>query len=149
MNPDALPAITATGQPKRPFTLTILSALLILRALLVISLTGFLIYGTAISPASTNAAQLELLLLEVLLLVTGLVMFVAAIGLWRLAPWAWPVNMVIMGFTLIVGLWQHYNHDYPLINHLGMLLNITIVFYLVQGDIRSLFVDTDAEKKPA
>jgi len=77
------------------------------------------------------------------LILTGLDVFllIAAIGMWLLKPWAWQWNMMVMGFLLVTGLWIHFTSASSLTNDITLLLNIMIVFYLVQSDIRELFID--------
>jgi hypothetical protein len=51
------------------------------------------------------------------------------------------MNMILMGFFLIGGIWLHFTQsDNRLINDLGMALNIVTVFYLIQGEVRHLFI---------
>lgn len=76
-------------------------------------------------------------------------MIVSAVGLWRLRPWAWRLTMIMVGMLLIYGLWVEFSGDREMANAIGLLLNIFIVFYLVQGDIRGLFVENTAAGESA
>ena len=126
---------------KRPIILTIVCILLFLRVLLSAIFVTFLFLGIL------NSGGLDLLS-EVLgatfaLALAGLavLLLIAAIGLWLLRPWAWRLNMMLMGLLLVLGLWTHFTSASSLIGDLELLLNIMIVFYLVQNDVRELFVD--------
>lgn len=69
-----------------------------------------------------------------------LFLLITAVGLWLLKPWAWQWNMMVMGFLLVTGLWIHFTSASTLLNDLTLLLNIMIVFYLVNKDVRELFI---------
>jgi uncharacterized membrane protein (DUF2068 family) len=74
----------------------------------------------------------------------GIILFILATGLWLFRPWAWRLTMIVVGMLLIYGLWVEFSGGRSLSNGIGLLINIFIVFYLVQGDIRGLFVNEEA-----
>jgi hypothetical protein len=48
---------------------------------------------------------------------------------------------MIIGVLLVLDLWTHFTSASSLLGDLELLLNIMIVIYLVQNDVRELFVD--------
>ena len=69
------------------------------------------------------------------ILIVALLLFVVW-GLWRLKYWAWFSTMVLAGIALIFGIWQYWHGGTP---YVDLLINVLIVFYLNQHDLRQLF----------
>ena len=69
------------------------------------------------------------------ILIAALLLFVVW-GLWRLKYWAWFSTMVLAGIALIFGIWQYWHGGTP---YVDLLINVLIVFYLNQHDLRQLF----------
>jgi hypothetical protein len=99
-----------------------------------------MIYALMAGEASGTLQEIAEVLLAALLVGLIILLIVAAIGLWLLRPMAWALNMIVMGFLLVIGLWFHFSEQSGLTNDAGLLLNVLIVFYLVQPDVRALFV---------
>lgn len=75
-------------------------------------------------------------------LILAVVRPMTALGLWRLRHWGWTTAMVMTGLFLITDLLQYFT-DRP-DNHFAllyasMLVNVIIVFYLNQRNIRDIF----------
>ncbi|MFN2105141.1 MAG: hypothetical protein ACK2UJ_09725 [Candidatus Promineifilaceae bacterium] len=126
---------------KRPATLSILVILLFVRALLTDVLAFFLVLAVLGSGEVQSTIELLSFSLVLATLILSILMLIALWGLWTLKPWAWQMNMILMGFFLIGGIWLHFTQsDNRLINDLGLALNIVTVFYLIQGEVRHLFI---------
>ena len=128
------------AKPKRPLILTIVVLLLLARVVYMGAVVVFTLLLLLSSQSSGYSPSITEVLAGIALFGLTLFLLVAAIGLWQLRPKAWTLNMLIMGFLLIVGLWIHFSDQAGLLNDAGLLLNILIVFYLVQPDVRALFV---------
>jgi len=140
--------IVTTDTPvalKRPPVLTILTVLLFLRAFLLLTLSGLVLYGIWLQPDISTLTALAESALDIVVIAVSILLLVSAYGLWKLRPWAWRLNLLLMGFALVFGLWTQYNHRRELLNTLTMLLNIIIVFYLVMPDVRALFISKKQE----
>lgn len=127
---------------KRPIILKIVCILLFLRVAFIAILVTFLSLGITFFEKEEPLSQV--LGAGITLAVAGLGVFllIAAIGLWQLQPWAWRLNVMIMGFLLVSDLWTHFANASNLENDLSLLLNILIVFYLVYPEVRGLFSAT-------
>jgi len=125
---------------KRPVILTIVCFLLFARVILIAFIVPFLFLG--VSNMGSEGLLYQVLGAAYTLTLAGLDLFllITAVGLWLLKPWAWQWNMMVMGFLLVTGLWIHFTSASTLLNDLTLLLNIMIVFYLVNNDVRELFV---------
>jgi uncharacterized membrane protein (DUF2068 family) len=136
-----------TPQPhKRPFTLKMVCGLLLFRSLVLLPLVTvyFIPEEMQYFNLTVNAPLLEGVTkwVEVTALtVVGFLNLVSAVGLWLFKPWAWRLAMILVGLLLTVELWQQLDGNPQTGNPVGLLLNILIVFYLAQGDIRALFID--------
>ena len=129
---------------KRPLILTIVTLLLFVRVIFVAALTVFGFVGLMTTEIPMNILGAEQVLGVIFLFGITLLLLTAALGLWLLRPWAWQMNMIILGFYLIINLYTDNNKVGILGNDVTMLLNILIVFYLVQKDVRLLFVHKPA-----
>lgn len=61
----------------------------------------------------------------------------SVIGLWRFRTWGWSLALVLAGFVLAldIGWWLAGDPRYP-----GMFLNMIVVFYLNQRDVRAIYL---------
>ena len=65
------------------------------------------------------------------ILLLGVVDLIVGYGLWSLKSWAWMVALIVNIINLILNAVQF--------NILGAVINIIIILYLQQGDIKSRF----------
>ena len=126
---------------KRPIILTIVCTLLLLHVLLAAIFVTLLFLGISNSDGLVLLDEILGAAFALALAGLAILLLIAAIGLWLMRPWAWRLNMMLMGLLLILGLWSHFTSPSSLISDLELLLNIMIVFYLVQNDVRELFID--------
>jgi hypothetical protein len=61
----------------------------------------------------------------------------AAIGMWAGRRWGWYLTMLLLALSMSTEIWEFF-HGRP--DYLSMLLNVLIVFYLNQQEVRNLFV---------
>jgi hypothetical protein len=133
-------ATTSDGKRKRPLILTFVVLLLFTRTFPLAAILATILYALMVGEGSGTLQVITEVLLSALILGLIILLIVAAIGLWLLRPMAWALNMIVMGFLLIIGLWFHFSEQSDLTNDAGLLLNVLIVFYLVQPEVRALFV---------
>jgi hypothetical protein len=138
------------AKKKRPATLSILVILLGLRVLLLSGLSLAVVIGFLGSGQVQTTSDFLTFSTIFAALVLSILMLTALWGLWTLKPWAWQMNMILMGFLLIGGLWIHFTQsEGRFFNDLEMALNIVTVFYLIQGEVRALFIsDKSAPSSP-
>ncbi len=120
----------------RPFGILAITFLLTLQALglaLLLLLFAAIASGVLPLPASAGRESLPPYLALIELIPTA----GAAIGLWRGRRWAWYLTMLLLAATMSFDIWD-YLHGRP--SYLSMLLNVLMVFYLNQQEVRSLFV---------
>ena len=61
----------------------------------------------------------------------------SAIGLWRLRAWGWSLALIIAGVILLLDLgWWYVGEP----RYVGMFMNMIVVFYLNQRDVRTIFL---------
>jgi hypothetical protein len=131
---------------KRPATLTILALLLFMRVLLVLGLALLIGIGILFDGDVQFTADILALSVTLALLVVASITLAATWGLWSLKPWAWQLNMIIMGFLLLINIWGHFaSVENRIQTDVTLALNIITVFYLIQGDVRDLFAQQDGE----
>ncbi len=133
---------------KRPATLSILIILLSIRVLLLAVLSFFVVIG--VLGRGEVQSTIDFLSFSIILaaLILSILMLTALWGLWALKPWAWQLNMILIGFLLISGIWVHFTQsDNRLFSDLGMALNIVTVFYLIQSEVRDLFISDKSATK--
>lgn len=140
---------TQTSRPNKPFTLKALCVLLIFRSLTFLGFVGLLFFGMMESQDLGSLTGISVDVTLVLYLVIGVIFLVVAVGLWLLRPWAWQLTMITVGMLLIYGLWIQYSGQKSTANTIGLGVNIFIVFYLVQGEIRALFTREAATQEGA
>ena len=71
------------------------------------------------------------LILGVIVLFLALIDLIVGWGLWTLKSWAWMVALIVNIINLILNGVQ--------LNLLGAIINLIIIIYLQQGDIKSRF----------
>jgi hypothetical protein len=126
---------------KRPIILTIVCILLFLRVLLAANFLTLLFLGILNSDGLNLLSEVVGVTFALAEAGLAVLLLIAVIGLWLLRPWAWRLIMMIIGVLLVLDLWTHFTSASSLLGDLELLLNIMIVIYLVQNDVRELFVD--------
>ncbi len=135
------PSPTASSvPPRRPFALKAINVLLLLRG--ASYLIGFVVVLLAVRSGDETLTTTELAEGGVLALFMGALNLALAIGMWRLQPWAWRLTIITAGVLLIIDLWGYLSTDREFGRTVGLLLNVLIVFYLAQSDVRHLFAAT-------
>ena len=112
---------------ERPLGVTILAVLEIIVGLLGL-FSGFtlLTLGAMVPFIGAFAA-----LLGAVVLIIGIVDVIIGWGLWSLKSWAWMVALIVNIINLILNAIQ--------LAWLGAIINLIIILYLQQGDIKSRF----------
>jgi uncharacterized membrane protein (DUF2068 family) len=142
----SLPSASAPSPRKaRPFPLVALCFLLVVRSLLYAALAAVAVFGLAdgLEDSLTQAVDISAIVLYGV--VAAVLFLIAAVGLWQLRPWAWRLTMILSGVVLLLAIWQQFGGRPSVVNAVGMVLNILIVFYLVGEDVRALFVTPSHE----
>ena len=96
---------SSVDKPKRPLILTMVTLLLFLRVIFVAFLTGFGFWGLISAGVPLNFLGVQEVLKVLFLFGLTLLLLIAALGMWMLRPWAWQMNMIILGFYLIINLY--------------------------------------------
>ena len=139
----SFPAIPPPSEPKpapaprrRPFGLYVILILLSLQALLGVVVTGLLGLGLAFAAedASTALRTDIASILETfgIMLMTSVVM----VGLWRYRLWAWYGMMLLLAYWMATDAIAYFRSQ-P--DYFSMLLNVVLVFYLNQLEVKVLF----------
>lgn len=130
-------APTPAAPRKRPFTLKALNALLLLRgAFYVFSFFVLLMPSETVAETITPMTLIEE---GAVALFMGVLNLALAFGMWRLQPWAWRLTIITAGMLLIIDMWSFFGGERELLRTAGLLINVMIVFYLAQSDVRRLF----------
>lgn len=145
--PPVVPAVTA--KPDRPFALKVVCAVLFLNGLVLALVGGLLIYsltnpsGTLVDPREIDGllSGFGIMAKIVVTLVFAVGIIWVATMLWRLQPWAWRRAMLVMGLLLVLQIWTYLNHSETIFTTLGLALDVIAVYYLIQADVRRLFID--------
>lgn len=131
--------------PNRPFALKAINGLLLLRAALYLAGFGLILLEVrAGDPLLTQTDVVTGMAVSVGMAVLNLAL---AIGMWQLRPWAWRLTIITAGVLLVLDLWGYFSTDRTLQRTIALLINVVIVFYLAQPDVRRLFdaaLPTDA-----
>jgi uncharacterized membrane protein (DUF2068 family) len=134
LDPYSAPLAAPSGQARRPFGLKAIMFLLTFRLL------GQGVLMTLVV-AVHNSDALDLTWTELALFVSDgfqwLLMLITLIGLWRLRRWAWYLLMALFAFSMTVDIVLYFSGQPP---YLSMLLNVIMVFYVNQREVRQLFV---------
>lgn len=134
---------------ERPFALKVVCALLMFEGLLLLLVSigiAYQIYGpnTAVGIPQLFSGILGSLgvITEMLVLgIGGAVMVWVAVGLWRFSPWAWRWTMITIGVLLIINLWNYFGDSEGRASTFALIIDVAIVFYLVQPEVRRLYID--------
>jgi hypothetical protein len=111
----------------RPLGVTILAVLeIIVGALGLFGAIGLITLGAMIPWLGGFAV-----ILGVVVLFLALIDLIVGWGLWTLKSWAWMVALIVNIINLILNAVQF--------NLLGAIINLIIIIYLQQGDIKSRF----------
>ncbi|MDD1751977.1 MAG: hypothetical protein LUQ38_02665 [Methanotrichaceae archaeon] len=121
---------------KRPFGVSVIIFMILAYVLLLVLVVFFSL--------KTEATTASLWLVEkvsppqsyVVLLIIILFELAIALGLWRLQRWAWMVLMIWQGLLMAMDIWGRINGN-P--SHLSMIINIIIVFYINQREVKKAF----------
>ena len=134
---------------ERPFALKAVCALLMFEGLIllgVVILSFFLVFTkgetvTEVVPFMDLVNGVSALTELILIGVAGAVLVWVAQGLWRFNPWAWRWTMITMGVFLVINLWNYFRMNQAWTSTLSLVIDILIVFYLVQPEVRRLYID--------
>ena len=138
-----LPATPAPDQPglasaprRRPFGLYAILILLSLQALWGVLLIAFISLGFTVAAADMWAeiARSGWGLPESVILMLAVVIVV--VGLWRYRLWAWYGMMLLLAYWMATDAIGYFRGA-P--DYLSMVLNVVMVFYLNQREVRDLF----------
>ncbi len=119
---------------KRPFGLNAIIILQIVSGVISLALMVAFVTANDLVPAEATPLQAATTVLNLLSLVI-------AFGLWRLKRWAWVLNMVQVGLLLALYL-TGYLAGEP--SPAMLALNVSIVFYLNQPNVKAIFERKDA-----
>ncbi len=112
---------------ERPLGVTILAVLeIIVGALGLFGAVSLIMVGAMIPWLGAFA-----MILGVVVLFLALIDLIVGWGLWSLKSWAWMVALIVNIINLILNAVQF--------NWLGAIINLIIIIYLQQGDIKSRF----------
>ena len=134
LDPYSAPLAAPSGQASRPFGLKAIMFLLLFRLLG----QGVLM---ALAVVAHNSGDLDLTRIEMALLAFDgfqwILMLITLFGLWRLRRWAWYLLMTIFALSMTVDILLYFLGE-P--SYSSMLLNVVMVFYVNQREVRQLFV---------
>ena len=80
--------------------------------------------------------------------VVGAALVGVSIGLWRLHAWNWRRAMIVVGIVLVFNLWSYFRGNHTVITTVALLVDILVVFYLIQPEVRRLFIDQPKDDLP-
>ncbi len=115
---------------RRPLGITIIAILLFIGAILGI-VTGLMSLG--VFGASSNAPA------GVVTLVLAVIQFIVALGLWRLAKWAWSVAVIVVVLRVAAEIWALVAGAGLAAVIVSLVINVIILLYLMSGGVRSAF----------
>ncbi len=136
-SPNDQPADRTPNSRRRPFGLKAIIFLLILRVVLSFVL-GLLI--VVIAPqldriaidSPVDLTIRDFIIQGINLAVTPVIIY----GLWRFRGWAWNGIMIVLALSMAIDL-IYFVAIRP--NYISMLLNVLMVFYLNQQEVKALF----------
>lgn len=134
--PGTAPARLRAPKRRRPFGLYMILILLTLQALIGVFVTSMFGVGLLLFPSETWS-DLDIHIFEILEpLALLLITLVVVIGLWRYRAWGWYGMMLLLAYWMASDAVGYFtgNPDYG-----SMLLNVAMVFYLNQREVRELF----------
>jgi uncharacterized membrane protein (DUF2068 family) len=119
---------------RRPLGITIIAILLFIQAILEIIGGFFSFFGSIIHNPLSG------LLVGWIPLVTGVLLFVLAWGLWTLRPWAYWVTLIFEIVTIVLHiLGFSQTHSVIAIVSGGIISIIIVIYLLVDGNVRRAF----------
>ncbi len=152
-SPDAEP--TAEGGTRlhgRPFGIVVLAVLFVLRAVILLiafagpSLPEFGPIGRILTmPAETAAAVRDTPALGALLIGIVTLLILSAILLWTGRRAGWLIGILTTGFFLVIDLYQATRGE---LNTVWTTLDVVVVFYLNQSDVRDHFSANETRPLP-
>jgi uncharacterized membrane protein (DUF2068 family) len=116
---------------ERPLGVTIIVILEVLGALAYLFLGAMAVLAGAYASSIFPGLGAFAVALGAIVLIFGLLYLLLAWGLWTLKSWAWMAAVILNLIGLILGILQF--------NWIGVIINLIIVIYLQQGDIKSRF----------
>jgi hypothetical protein len=131
----AAPA-SAPAPRRRPFGLYAILILMSVQALLGVTIFSLLGVGFALATADIWRAFSSDLWSLVEPLIVMLAVVVVVVGLWRYQPWAWYGMMLLLAYWLASDLIAYY---LGAASFVSMVINVAMVFYLNQREVRDLF----------
>jgi uncharacterized membrane protein (DUF2068 family) len=72
-----------------------------------------------------------------LTLILGIASLVLAYGMWNLLEWAWMGTLIVQGLSVALGILNLVTGGAP--SYIGIIINIAIIAYLMQPQIKSVF----------
>jgi len=128
---------------RRPFGLYMILILLAVQALLGVLRAAIVGIGAVVDPAEfwslVTPNMLDVIVPTGVLLITLVVM----IGLWRYRSWGWYGMMMLLAYHMATDAYAYFTGSQE---PLPMLLNVVMVFYLNQREVRVLFEEPIAGK---
>jgi hypothetical protein len=145
--------VTDAGPTSQPTAGTRVEAplplgLWVVAVLLVVGGAGFILAVTGLGPPFLAGGLVGIKDSQVgqgALVITGVVMVLAAVGLILRVQSAWGLTMLIVGLGLIVNLIAYFSGD-P--NFLRMAIFVLMAFYLNGRPVREVFLGLDAGRPP-
>lgn len=130
---------------KRPFGLYMILILLTLQGALGALLALLFGLSLALSPGEFFDTVLPLFVDIVVPLALLLITLVVAIGLWRYKTWGWYGMMLLLAYWMATDAIGYFGGT-P--DYVSMVLNVAMVFYLNQREVRDLFAARTATVQP-
>lgn len=138
-----LPTPATAGRPLRrsgrPFGLYMILALMTVQALLGLFATSMLGLGLLMLPGEAwpeLGRRLDELIEPLAVLI---VVIVVVIGLWRYRAWGWYGMMLLLAYWMATDAVGYFTGS-PMFG--SMVINVAMVFYLNQREVRDLFATT-------
>ena len=129
---------------RRPFGLYMILILLTLQGVLGAFLALLFGFSLAVSPGEFFDAMGPVLADFIVPFALMLIALVVAIGLWRYKPWGWYGMMLLLAYWMASDAIAYFGGA-P--DYVSMVLNVAMVFYLNQREVRDLF-ETTARVQP-
>ncbi len=138
--PSTAPADLRVRKGRRPFGLYMILILMTLQGLFGVFATSMLGLGLLLLPGETwsELGLQPFELLEPLALLV--VVIVVVIGLWRYRAWGWYGMMLLLAYWMATDASAYFTGRPP--EYGSMVLNVAMVFYLNQREVRDLFATT-------
>lgn len=138
VGPTTQPPVGARAEAPLPLGLWVVAALLVVGGV------GFLMAVFDIGPAFLAGGLVgvkDSQAGQVILVITGVAMLLAAVGLLLRVASAWGLTMLIVGIGLVVNLIAYFTGD-P--NFVRMAIFVLMAFYLNGRPVRDVFLGVDA-----